>query len=159
MNRDLWFESVSEGLLSWQALFRNFPDFLRWKADWCSKIRRNHFTVHSSTTNLSCLQPVIFNIVACRAVFRQRLCKHFQGQRICMQQYRCCWKWCFLRSPWKAVIRRTTEARIGSWKGAAVQRGLEHGSRGITVVRSRHQETSSKDTASWKRLSLCCNYL
>jgi hypothetical protein len=33
----------------------------------------------------------------------------------------------------------------GSWKGAAVQRGLEHGSKRIFIVRSRFQETSSED--------------
>jgi hypothetical protein len=34
-----------------------------------------------------------------------------------------------------------------SWKAAAVQGGLEHGSRGIAIVRSRYQETFSEDTA------------
>jgi hypothetical protein len=45
-----------------------------------------------------------------------------------------------------------------SW-GSAVQRGLEHGRRGIAIVRSRYQETSSEDTASWKKLSICCSDL
>jgi hypothetical protein len=47
------------------------------------------------------------------------------------------------------VIKRTIEARIvqlEGWKGATVQRGLDHGSRGIAIVRSRYQETSSEDT-------------
>jgi hypothetical protein len=39
----------------------------------------------------------------------------------------------------------------GSWKGAAVQRGLEPGSRGLAVIRSRYQATTSEDTAGWKR--------
>jgi hypothetical protein len=42
-----------------------------------------------------------------------------------------------------------------SWKGAAVQRGLKHGSREIAIVRSRYQATTSEDTAGWKRLSVC----
>jgi hypothetical protein len=42
-----------------------------------------------------------------------------------------------------------------SLKGAAIQRGLEHGSRGIAIVRSRYQATASEDTAGWKRLSRC----
>jgi hypothetical protein len=40
-----------------------------------------------------------------------------------------------------------------SWKGTAVQNEIELGSRGIAVVRSRHQEMSSEGTAFWKRLS------
>jgi hypothetical protein len=31
--------------------------------------------------------------------------------------------------------------------------------RGIVIVRSRYQETSSEDTADWKRLSVCCSDL
>jgi hypothetical protein len=31
------------------------------------------------------------------------------------------------------------ESRKGYWKGAAVQGGLEHGSRGIVIVRNRYQ--------------------
>jgi hypothetical protein len=38
---------------------------------------------------------------------------------------------------------RTIEARIVIWKGAVIQRGLEPGGRGIPLVRSRYQETSS----------------
>jgi hypothetical protein len=37
---------------------------------------------------------------------------------------------------------------------ATVQRGLEPGSRGIAIVRSRYQATTSEDTAGWKRLSV-----
>jgi hypothetical protein len=42
------------------------------------------------------------------------------------------------------------------WKGTAVQRGLEAGSRGIAIVRSRYQTNTrtSEDTAGWKRLSV-----
>jgi hypothetical protein len=47
----------------------------------------------------------------------------------------------------------------GSWKGTAVQRGLEPGSRGIAIVRTRYQAIASEDTASWKRLSECYSYL
>jgi hypothetical protein len=44
---------------------------------------------------------------------------------------------------------------IGSWKGAAIQRGFEHGSRGIAIVRSRYQEMFSEDTAGWKIFGVC----
>jgi hypothetical protein len=54
------------------------------------------------------------------------------------------------------VTRRTIEARILSWKGAAVQRGLEPGSTEIAIVRSSYQETSSEDNAGWERLSMVC---
>jgi hypothetical protein len=40
-----------------------------------------------------------------------------------------------------------------SWKRAADQRGLGHGSRRIAIVRSRYQETSRKDTAGWKNMA------
>jgi hypothetical protein len=40
----------------------------------------------------------------------------------------------------------------GSWKEDAVQRGLEPGSRGLAIVRSLYQATTSEDTAGWKRL-------
>jgi hypothetical protein len=43
-----------------------------------------------------------------------------------------------------------------SWNGAAVQRGLGPGSRGITIVRSRYQATTREDIAGWKRLSVIC---
>jgi hypothetical protein len=67
-----------------------------------------------------------------------------------MQQKRNCWKQCFLLGPYKGIIRKTIEAGMGSWKGAAVHGGLEHGSRGIAIVRSRYQETYSEDTAGWE---------
>jgi hypothetical protein len=51
--------------------------------------------------------------------------------------------------PCNGIIRRTIEARVHSWKGAAVQRELEHGSRGIVIVISRYQATTSEDTAGW----------
>jgi hypothetical protein len=41
-----------------------------------------------------------------------------------------------------------------SWKGVAVQRGLEPGSRGIAIVRSRYQATTSEDTVGWRRLDV-----
>jgi hypothetical protein len=39
------------------------------------------------------------------------------------------------------------DRRRDSWKGAAVQRGLEHGCRGMASVKSRYQSTTSEDTA------------
>jgi hypothetical protein len=47
-----------------------------------------------------------------------------------------CSIWCFILGPCK---RRTTEVRRGSWKGSAVQRGLEPGSKGIAIARSQYQ--------------------
>jgi hypothetical protein len=57
------------------------------------------------------------------------------------------------------IIRRIIEARIDSWKTAAVQRAPEHRSRGIAIIISRYQETSNADTEGWKRLSVCCSDL
>jgi hypothetical protein len=48
---------------------------------------------------------------------------------------------------------------IGIWKGAATQAGLEPGSRGIAIVRSRHEATTTDDTAGWKRHNVCCSDL
>jgi hypothetical protein len=36
-----------------------------------------------------------------------------------------------------------------SWMGAAVERGHETGSRGITIVKRRYQATTSEDSAGW----------
>jgi hypothetical protein len=54
--------------------------------------------------------------------------------------------------PWSVSLWREdlVGARIHSWKRAAVQNGLEHGSRRICIVRDRYQETSSEDTVSWR---------
>jgi hypothetical protein len=52
------------------------------------------------------------------------------------------------------VIRRTIEARIWSWKGTAVQTGLEPSSAEIVIVRSSYKETSSEDAAGWERLGV-----
>jgi hypothetical protein len=41
--------------------------------------------------------------------------------------------------------------------GAAVQRGLEPGSRGIAIVRSRYRETYGEDTEDWERFVKCGN--
>jgi hypothetical protein len=43
----------------------------------------------------------------------------------------------------------------GSGKGAAVQTGLQPGSRGLASVGSRYQAKTSKDTAVCKRLRVC----
>jgi hypothetical protein len=64
---------------------------------------------------------------------------------------------------WLTVRRNVTLTwRIRSRKGAAVQRGLEPGSRGIAIVRSWYQETSSEDIAGWERLNdsvtVICSY-
>jgi hypothetical protein len=44
---------------------------------------------------------------------------------------------------------------VVSWKGAAIQRGLERGGRRISIVRSRYEATASEDTAGWTRFSVC----
>jgi hypothetical protein len=46
-----------------------------------------------------------------------------------------------------------------SWKGAAIQRKLEHEKKELAIVRSRYQETSSEDTSGWRRLIVCCTDL
>jgi hypothetical protein len=46
------------------------------------------------------------------------------------------------------------EVRKRSWKGAAVQRGLDPGSRKIATVRNRYLATTSDDIAAWKCLSV-----
>jgi hypothetical protein len=51
-------------------------------------------------------------------------------------------------SVWESVKKRVT------LKGGAVQRGLEPGSRGIAIVRSRFQGTADEDNPGWKRLSV-----
>jgi hypothetical protein len=42
----------------------------------------------------------------------------------------------------------------GSWKGAAIQKGLGSGIRGVAFVRSRYEATTGEDTAGWKRFTL-----
>jgi hypothetical protein len=54
---------------------------------------------------------------------------------------------------WRLSVVR----RADSCKGAAVQRGLEHGRRRIAIVRSCYYEMSSEDTAGWNRLNVCCS--
>jgi hypothetical protein len=49
------------------------------------------------------------------------------------------------------------QKKRGFWKGAAVQTGFESGGRRISTVRSRYQETSSKDDTGWNRFSVCCS--
>jgi hypothetical protein len=58
-------------------------------------------------------------------------------------------KRCFPLGPRKGVIKKTTEERLCSWKGAAIQGGLELRSRGIGIVRNHHQATTSEATAGW----------
>jgi hypothetical protein len=45
-----------------------------------------------------------------------------------------------------------------SWKGTAVQMGLEPRCRGIAIVRSRFQATTSEDSAGWKLACVLPNY-
>jgi hypothetical protein len=59
----------------------------------------------------------------------------------------------FYGGPCQEVIRRTTGA---SWKGAAIQGGLESRSRRMAIVRSHYQGMAGEDTAGWKR---CCGDL
>jgi hypothetical protein len=58
----------------------------------------------------------------------------------------------FYGGPCLGLVSRTTGAGIGSWKGAAVQRGLEHRSRGIAIVRARTRQLLAKTLPSGKNL-------
>jgi hypothetical protein len=44
------------------------------------------------------------------------------------------------------------EQGLRIWKGAAIKRGLEHGRRGIGIVRSRYQATTKDDIGDWEIL-------
>jgi hypothetical protein len=62
-------------------------------------------------------------------------------------------------SVWESVRKRD------SWKGAAIQRGLQPESKELIIVINRYQATTSEDTVGRKRLVKCenqrwrCNYL
>jgi hypothetical protein len=63
---------------------------------------------------------------------------------------------CFLRDSCRDVETGTIWGNLSiagalSWKGAAIQRGLDPGSRGIIIVRNCYQETISGDC----NISLC----
>jgi hypothetical protein len=64
---------------------------------------------------------------------------------------------------WKSEVMSQGQLVKGqleeSWKGAAIQRGLERGSWRISTVRSRYQGTAGEDTAGWKRRGVCCGDL
>jgi hypothetical protein len=49
-------------------------------------------------------------------------------------------------------LRESVKKRICSWKGAAVQEVLEHGSRGLAIIRSRYRAITCDGTAGQKRL-------
>jgi hypothetical protein len=87
-----------------------------------------------------------------------------------MQQQRHCWKRGFplLSVPrhykgdsWGNRVSSVREfvRKRGSWKGAAVQRGLERVKLRISSVRSRCQRTTAEGTTGWKRLRGCCGDL
>jgi hypothetical protein len=62
--------------------------------------------------------------------------------------------------PW---VMRPTEARISSWKGVAIQRRLEPGSRGIAIVGAITRQLLVKTLRAGKdlpcALEICkCNY-
>jgi hypothetical protein len=51
---------------------------------------------------------------------------------------------------WSSVVTSLTHSLTHSltefsWKGAAIQSGLEHRSRGVAIVGSRYQENTSED--------------
>jgi hypothetical protein len=54
-------------------------------------------------------------------------------------------------------VREAVKKR-DSWKGEAIQKGLEHGSRRLAIVRSRYQGTAGKDTRleSLARAAVIC---
>jgi hypothetical protein len=47
-----------------------------------------------------------------------------------------------------------TVKKSDSLEGAAVEKGLQPGNKGITVVRSRYRAPTSEDTEDWKGLIL-----
>jgi hypothetical protein len=59
---------------------------------------------------------------------------------------------CFIpRQTGQLTVGRNIRPRLknrSSWKGATIQRVFEHGSRGIAIVRSHYQATTSEDTMS-----------
>jgi hypothetical protein len=100
-------------------------------------------------------------------ISRHGLVNMFPRQRIRMQQYRYCWKRCFLLCTCKGVgykeenwgnqltsVQETVkkrDRRRGNRKGAAVQRELEHVSRETAIIRNRYKATTSEDTVGCKR--------
>jgi hypothetical protein len=109
-------------------------------------------------------QPLLANGSETTFVSRQRLCKHVPAPKDKHATIEVLLRRCLLLSPCKGVKREKTWAnksvlygrlwrkykKRGSWKGAAVQRRLEPGSRGLTIVRSRYQVNTSEDTAGSK---------
>jgi hypothetical protein len=59
--------------------------------------------------------------------------------------------WCEMAAS-QSVVRK-----IHSWKGAAVQRGLEHGNREITIVGAITRQLLVKTLQAGKRLVKCRN--
>jgi hypothetical protein len=55
----------------------------------------------------------------------------------------------FLLGAFKGVIRRTIEARTVSWKGAAIQRGLESRGRGIALLEVVTRKRIVTDWETW----------
>jgi hypothetical protein len=69
----------------------------------------------------------------------------------------------YKENSWVSRVNSVREAvkkrgrKRGSWKGVAVQRRLEPGSRELANVRSGYQTTTSEDIAGWKGLVNCGN--
>jgi hypothetical protein len=62
-------------------------------------------------------------------------------------------KWVlYSKIDWRLTVGRNIRLRLNKMQleGAAVQSGLEPGSRRIAIVRNHYQETSSEDTAGWE---------
>jgi hypothetical protein len=53
---------------------------------------------------------------------------------------------------YRGVIRKRQSEDLGSWKEAAIQRGLKHRSRGIASVRSGYLAITSEDATNWEYL-------
>jgi hypothetical protein len=68
---------------------------------------------------------------------------------------------CYNEESWGnqvSSVRKSVKKGV-SWKGAAIQRRLERGSRIISIVRRRYQGKAGEDIAGWKRLSVCASDL
>jgi hypothetical protein len=88
-----------------------------------------------------------YYIVAGRPVFKQRSQTTRFPRQQCARNHRgTVGNGVLYGGPCRGVIR-TSGARTRGWNEATIQTGPEHGSRGIAIVRSRYEATTSEDTA------------
>jgi hypothetical protein len=88
-----------------------------------------------------------------RAVSRQRLGKHVPAAKNMHPKIEVILETVFCSSCARGLQGEQLKQEHFNWKGVVVQRGLELGNRGLVIVRSRYQETSSEDTVGWKKFT------